>query len=214
MNALSLGRRSLLLMAGFRVARVQAAPRRTTFESMQVGAPPAGFTTGLTGGGTPPRWVVIVDPSGHKMLAETSRDTTDYRFPYAVLDGLTMKDGTVSTRFRPVEGRVDQAAGVVMRFADSGNYYVARANALEGNVRLYRVVRGRREQFAGANARVPHGQWQVLSLRAEDSRFTVALDGKALFSATDSTLREAGRVGLWTKADSLCWFDWIETQPA
>jgi hypothetical protein len=199
MDALSLGRRSLLLTAGARAAFAQPAAQRVGFDSMAVGAPPTEFTTGVTGGGKPPRWVVIVDPSGHKMLAETSRDATDDRFPYAVRDGVTMRDGAVSTRFRAVEGRVDQAAGVVLRFIDGGNYYVARANALEGNVRLYRVVRGRREQFAGANARVLHGQWHVLSLRAEGERFSVALDGKTLYSGTDGTFREAGRVGLWTK---------------
>ena len=128
---------------------------------MAAGAAPPGFTAALTGGGPPPRWVVLEDPSspaGSKVLAETSRDRTNDRFPLAVLDGVTARDAVLSVRFSPVDGRVDQAAGLVLRYRDARNYYIARANALEDNVRLYRVVDGRRIQFAGVDVRVPRGQ--------------------------------------------------------
>jgi hypothetical protein len=95
----------------------------------------------------------------------------------------------------------------MVRVRDEDNYYVARANALEGNVRLYEVVDGRRRQFAGVDVEVPAGKWQELGLRAEGDRLTVSLDGRELFGATDRTFAEAGRVGLWTKADSLTHFD-------
>ncbi len=93
------------------------------------------------------RWVVLEDPSapaGPKVAAETSRDRTDDRFPLAVLDGFEARDVAVSVRFKPVSGTVDQAAGLVARLRDPRNYYIVRANALENNVRLYRVVDGRR----------------------------------------------------------------------
>ena len=140
------------------------------------------------------------------MLAETSKDRTSDRFPLAILEGVEARDVAVSVRFKPVSGTVDQAAGLAVRLRDPRNYYIARANALEDNVRLYRVVDGRRTQFAGADVRVPRDRWQTLRLRVEGDRFAVALDGRELFGATDRTFTEAGRVGLWTKADSLTHF--------
>ena len=216
-------RRRLALLAGAglalagRGAGAQARSRRVDFEDMAVGAPPPGFAVALTGGGPPPRWVVLEDPSspaGPKVLAETSRDRTSDRFPLAILEGVTARDVAASVRFRPVSGTVDQAAGLAVRLRDPRNYYIARANALEDNVRLYRVVDGRRTQFAGADVRVPRDRWQTLRLRVEGDRFAVALDGRELFGATDRTFTEAGRVGLWTKADSLTHFDAFEFEVA
>ena len=161
------------------------------------------------------RLVVLEDassPAGPKALAETSKDRTSDRFPLAILDGFEARDVAVSVRFKPVSGTVDQAAGLVVRLRDPRNYYIARANALEGNVRLYRVVDGRLMQFAGVDVPVPRDRWQTLGLRVEGERFEVSLDGRTLFSATDRTFAEAGRVGLWTKADSLTHFDALEAE--
>jgi hypothetical protein len=142
-------RRLLLATAALAptVALAQPARLRRDFEDMPLGAPPIGFSFGLTGGGPPPRWAVLEDPSapaGTRVLAETSGDRTDARFPHAVLNGFSARDVALRVEFRAVAGRVDQAAGLVLRWQDAGNYYVARANALEDNVRLYRVVNGRR----------------------------------------------------------------------
>ena len=208
-----IGRREILLGAGVLATgplHAQDRRLRQDFEAMPVGSTPTGFTFGLTGGGPSPHWVILEDhsaPAGPHVLAETSGDRTDTRFPHAVLDGLEARDVAVSTRFRPLGGRVDQAAGLVVRFRDAGNYYVARANALENNVRLYRVVDGRRIQFAGAEAPVPRDRWQTLGLAARGDRFEVSLEGRVLCAATDRTFPGAGRIGLWTKADSLTHFD-------
>ena len=197
--------------AGLGATATAQAPRAVRdFEDVAAGVPPAGFTSALTGGGGPVRWVVLEDPSspaGPKVLAETSRDRTSDRFPLAILDGFEAPDVAASVRFKPVSGTVDQAAGLVVRLRDPRNYYIARANALENNVRLYRVVDGRRTQFAGVDVRVPRDRWQALGLRAEGERFEVSLNGRTLFSATDRTFAGAGRVGMWTKADSLTHFD-------
>ena len=212
-----IGRRGFFL-AGALVAesaRAQARRLRQDFESMPVGGPPLGFSLGLTGGGPPPRWVVVEDPSapaGPHVLAEVSRDRTDMRFPVAVVDGFEARDVAVSTRFRAVDGRVDQAAGLVVRFRDAGNYYVARANALEDNVRLYRVVDGRRIQFASADAPIPRNRWQTLGLAVRGDRLEVSLEGRVLFGTTDRTFAGPGRIGVWTKADSLTHFDAIEAE--
>ena len=180
------------------------------FEERPVGGLAPSFETGLTGKGGPVRWELLRDesaPNGPTVLAETSGDRTSDRFPLAILKGFEARDVEVKVRFRPVSGKVDQAAGLVVRLRDEDNYYIARANALEGNVRLYKVVDGKRRQFAGVDVEVPTGEWQELGLRAEGDRLTVSLDGRELFAATDRTFTEAGRVGLWTKADSLTHFD-------
>ena len=191
------------------------AMTRIDFETTPVGALPTGFTTGLTGGGGPVDWRVLDDPTapaGSKVLAQISTDSTDERFPLAVLDQPRLANLDVAVKFKPVAGKVDRAAGLVVRLIDADNYYVVRANALEDNVRIYRVVRGRRIQFAGVDAKAPSGKWQELRLRARDSRFEVLLDGRSLFSATDTTFAAAGRVALWTKADSVTSFDDLSIQ--
>jgi hypothetical protein len=180
------------------------------FEDEPVGALPSSFEIGLTGKGGAVHWALLRDesaPNGPTVLAETSGDRTSDRFPLAILKGFVARDVEVRTRFKPVSGTVDQAAGLMVRARNEDNYYIARANALEGNVRLYKVVDGKRQQFAGVDVEVPAGVWQELGLKVEGDRLTVSLDGKALFSATDRTFTEAGQVGLWTKADSLTHFD-------
>jgi hypothetical protein len=136
-----------------------------------------------------------------------STDKTSYRFPLCVYDQLTTTDVTVSVRFKAVAGTVDQAAGLVARFKDQDNYYMVRANALEHNVRLYKVERGDRKQFAGVDVTVPSGQWQRLTLEVRGAHFKVLLNDALLFEADDPTFRNAGKVGLWTKADSVTYFD-------
>jgi hypothetical protein len=175
----------------------------------------AAFQPMLTGKGGPVAWSVIDDPTaaGRKVLAQTSKDKTDYRFPLAVFDQPVLQDLDVVVRFKPVSGEVDRAAGIAVRLADRDNYYVVRANALEDNVRLYRVVKGDRQQFAGANVKVPSGVWQELRLVVRGNRFEVFFGGKSLYTATDATFPGAGRVALWTKADSVTSFDDLRIAP-
>jgi len=185
------------------------------FDAMTIGSSPAGFSGALTGPGTPGDWVVREDPTiaGGRVLAQESRDTTDDRYPLCVLDGWFARDVRVAARFRAVDGTVDRAAGLVVRYRGPGDYYLVRANALEDNVRLYRVVGGRRTQFAGADVEVSAGEWHALRLDACGGRFAVAFDGAPLFTAEDDTWIGSGRIGLWTKADSVTWFDDLERGP-
>jgi hypothetical protein len=180
------------------------------FDASAVGALPTGFSSAVTGDGGPAAWVVVEDftaPSGGKVLAQTSTDRTSLRFPLCVYDGFTAPDVTVSVSFKPVSGTVDQAAGLVARYRDKNNYYVVRANALENNVRLYKVEGGNRKQFAGANVKVPSGEWQTLALEVKGTHLRVLLNDALLFQADDATFKNAGKVGLWTKADSVTYFD-------
>ena len=173
------------------------------------------FTIWRTGQGAPAQWAIVADPTaaGGRAIAQTSTDKTDYRFPLAIYKPYSGKNLEVSVRFKPVSGSVDQAGGIAVRLQTPDDYYVVRANALEDNVRFYRVVKGKREQLAGANTKVATNTWHTLALKAEGDRFTVSYDGKELFTARDATFAEAGKVALWTKADSVTYFDSLTIRP-
>lgn len=205
-------RRDLFVLAGVTLiaGRASAEGARIDFEKEAPGTLPSGVSTALTGGGGPVKWTIIEDssaPAGSKVLAQTSADKTDNRFPLAIFEQPLLANLDLSVKFKAVAGDVDRAAGVVLRLTDANNYYVLRANALEDNVRLYRVVKGNRIQFGGASAKVASGVWHELRLRAEGPRFEVFFNGRSLYTATDATFASAGRVALWTKADSVTYFD-------
>ena len=181
-------------------------------DKMTIGAAPSDFEFARTGQGGPGRWAVVADASaaGGRTIEQTSTDTTDYRFPLAIYQKVAAGNLDVTVRFKSIAGKVDQAGGIAVRLSDPDNYYVVRANALEDNVRFYRVVKGRREELEGANTKVAANEWHQLGLRAEGERFTITFDGKQLFTATDRTFVGAGKIALWTKADSVTRFDRIE----
>jgi hypothetical protein len=197
--------------AGSAVLAQQGGPM-IAIEKMNVDAVPADFAFGLTGQGGPGHWFVANDATATsgRVIEQTSTDGTDYRFPLAIYKPFSAANVDVSMRFKAVAGSVDQAGGIALRLADSDNYYVARANALEDNVRFYRVSNGRRIQIAGANLKVSANEWHTLGLKAEGESFTVTFDGKELYRATDKSIVAAGRVALWTKSDSVTMFDRIE----
>jgi len=189
----------------------QSAATLVAIAKMEVGKPPAGFKFARTGQGGASQWIVVDDAtsSAGRVIEQSSTDRTDYRFPLAILEQFTAKNLEISLRFRPVAGHVDQAGGIAVRVADADNYYVVRANALEDNVRFYRVVKGRREQLDGVNTKVTGNQWHSLGLKAQGDRFTIEFDSKTLFTTTDKTFTEAGKIALWTKSDSVTRFDQI-----
>jgi len=175
----------------------------------------AEFMQWRTGEGDPAEWTVVADASaeGGRAIAQVSKDKTGYRFPLAIYKPFSGRDVEVSVRFKPVAGTVDQAGGIAVRLQTPDDYYVVRANALEDNVRFYRVVKGQREQLHGADLKVASDQWHTLGLRAEGNRFTVSFDGRTLFTAEDNTFAGPGKVALWTKADSVTHFDTIAITP-
>jgi hypothetical protein len=150
------------------------------------------------------------------VLVQRSTGETRSRFPLAIYDQAALADGAISVRFKALSGKVDQAAGLVWRYRDPENYYIVRANALEENVVLYKVERGKRSDlkpvdaglFAyGKKAPVRSGAWQELRVEVEGDLFRVSLDGTHLFDVRDATFVGPGKVGLWTKADSVTAFD-------
>jgi hypothetical protein len=194
---------------------VHGATRTVDFSDDVVGQPPKGFEFGHTAkAGAPGKWVVQVDGTS-KYLAQVDPENTRSRFPVAVVSDLMTADVDLSVRFKPVSGRVDQAAGLVWRFQNEDNYYLVRANALENNVVLYKVEKGRRADLPvkgegrtyGKKAQVPSGQWSTLRVVATGARFEVFLNGSKLYDVEDRTFTQSGKVGLWTKADSVTQFD-------
>jgi hypothetical protein len=199
-------------------APVPAVPavRSWTFEGLAPGGAPPGFVFARTGEGRAGRWVLSEDkgaPSGHIVLAQVDSDDTDYRFPLAIAPEVKLKNLRLAVRCKPVDGKVDQACGVVFRYQDENKYYVARINALENNVRLYHVLDGRRIQFAGWNGKVSKNVWHELVVQARGDKFQILFDGKAVIDAVDESIPQAGGIGLWTKADSVTYFDDLSATP-
>jgi hypothetical protein len=128
-------------------------------------------------------------------------------YPVALKDGSSLKDGFVEVKFKPVSGKEDQAGGVIWRAKDADNYYIARANALEDNVTIYHTVKGKRVSFKNVNTKVASGVWHTLRLDFGGNRFAVTFDGRKIIDASDDSFSEAGKVGVWTKADSVTLFD-------
>ena len=208
----------LLLLLSAAGAAQTPSQRVVDFESDKAGQAPAGFSFGLTGSGRPGAWSVRKDdnsPERGNVLAQTDADATSYRFPIAIVDDVTSADVDLSVRFRPVTGRVDQAAGLVWRYRDANNYYIVRANALEGNVVLYKVENGKRTDLPlkgtgrtyGKKTDVPKNTWSQLGVTARGPLFTVSINGQGLYQVEDTAFTAAGKVGVWTKADSVTYFD-------
>jgi hypothetical protein len=120
---------------------------------------------------------------------------------------VSLADGFVEVKFKPISGGEDQAGGVVWRWKDGDNYYVARANALENNVSLYHTTRGRRNTIKYVDAPVAANTWHVLRVEFAGTMIRVVLDGKTYIESKDGHIAGAGAVGVWTKADSVTSFD-------
>lgn len=127
--------------------------------------------------------------------------------PVCIKNDTKLKDGFVEVKFKPISGKEDQAGGLNWRAKDSDNYYIARANALEDNVTIYHTIKGRRVSFKNVDAKVASGVWHTLRVDFQGNKFTVTFDGKKVIEATDDSFKDAGKVGVWTKADGVMLFD-------
>ncbi len=175
------------------------------FDLDKVGTQPTGWSCGVTGSGSP-RWAVQPDvsaPSKPNVLLQSGVGS----YPWCVRSGVSLRDGFVEVKFKPVGGREDQAGGLVWRWRDPDHYYVARANALENNVSLYYTEGGQRHTLKYADAPVPLGQWSALRVEFSGKRILVLLNGKVYIDIDDDHLANGGSVGIWTKADSITAFD-------
>jgi hypothetical protein len=210
-KALTGRRRALAASILLAAASLAVAGTSVTFDDAS--GLPQSWSSGITGKGSA-KWDIVADataPSASKVLRQSGEAT----FCWAVKKDERIQNGFVEVKFRPVSGKEDQAGGLVWRFKDANNYYVVRANALEDNVVLYKTVNGKRSSLQvkgrmfgyGVDVDVPQGRWSTLRVDFDGNLFTVTYQGKQLFQVEDDTFKDAGAIGVWTKADSVTSFD-------
>ena len=176
-----------------------------SFDQDNPGAVPAGWCAGVTGHGAP-KWSVEADASAPSK-PNVLRQSGSGRFPWCVKEDTAFADGHVEVKFKPISGAEDQAGGVIWRFSDGDNYYVARANALEDNVSLYYTEGGRRNTLKYVDAPVPGNTWHTLRVEFSGKRIRVIFNGVTYIELEDDHIGSMGAVGVWTKADSVTLFD-------
>ncbi|HKB57714.1 MAG TPA: family 16 glycoside hydrolase [Lacunisphaera sp.] len=194
---------ALIIMTNLTTAAALATT--INFDEVKLGEAPAGWTATKTGKGEP-KWTVEKDDSAPSK-PNVLRQSGEADYPVCIKNEPSIKDGYVEVKFKPVAGKKDQAGGVIWRAQDSDNYYVARANALEDNVTIYHTVKGRRTERKRVEMKVAANEWHTLRVDFEGNRFKVRLDGKPALEWDDDTFKNAGKVGVWTKADSVTLFD-------
>jgi hypothetical protein len=187
------------------------------FEGAKVGGLPKGWSVAKTGTGDGSAWVVAEDksaPNGAIVLAQ-SAESPAALFNLCVLDDSAFADVEISVAYKALKGATDQGGGVVWRYADANNYYVARFNPLEDNFRLYHVVDGKRTQIASKEKLTAKaGEWHTLKVRMAGEAVACSLNGKVGIEVKDKTLAKPGKVGVWTKADAQTYFDDFQAAPA
>jgi hypothetical protein len=202
-------------------ASVSGAEIKIDFTDLSAGSSPTNFHRALAGGGQPGDWKILMDEvppllapltdkapdeTRRAVLAQTSRDMTDERFPMFIYDGETFKDFNFTTRFKIVSGAMEQMAGVVFRFQNPSNFYVVRASALGHNVRFYKMVDGIRSDPIGPQLDITNGVWHTLSAGCQGNQLTFWLDGRLVMPPLQDNTFAVGKVGFWTKSDAVSYF--------
>ena len=205
------------LILGFLAFGMTAATVRVVnFDNAPLGQTPPGWTVAMTNRGRAPQWEVRSDrsaPTQPYVLAQVAADQGD-RCPLAIWNGLSLHDGEVSVRIKPISGHDVQAGGIVWRYRDENNYYLARANALDKNVQVFKVENGRRVPLlAGVRHDMLLNEWSILKVWMRGNRFQVYMDHRRILQGQDDTFTGSGKVGLWTVADSVTYFDDFRVSP-
>src|SRR5262245_4148926 len=200
---------AVLVMATLALAEEKATLMK--FNKDDAGKVPAGWTADKTGKGEGSVWKVVEDETAPSKTGDVRAQTPEKpnaMFNLCVADKPLLKDIEVSVSFKAVKGEKDQGGGIIWRYQDNNNYYVARMNPLEDNYRLYHVVNGKRTQIAGKEGiKIPAGEWRTLKIEMEGDKIECYLDGKKELEFKDSTITREGKVGLWSKADAQSHFD-------
>jgi hypothetical protein len=193
------------------------ALRVVNFDNAALGKTPPGWTVAMTNHGSAPRWEIHLDrsaPTQPYVLAQLSPDPARDRCPLAIWDGASMRDGEISVRIKPVAGKEVQAGGIVWRYRDENNYYLARGNAIDQNVQVFRVENGKRVPLmAGVRHEFPVNEWSIMKVTVRGNKFQVYMDHRRVLQVQDSTFTGAGKVGLWTVGDSVTYFDDFRVSP-
>jgi hypothetical protein len=183
-----------------------AGPFVMSLDGEKTGELPGGWTAAKTGTGSGSVWKVVADTDGKKVLAQTSDQGRDGLFNLCVADSTSFTNVDMSVKFKAVAGKLDQGGGLVWRYRDAGNYYIARMNPLEVNFRVYKVVAGKRIQLATADVKAAAGKWHSLRIVQRGDHIECYFNGTRYLDAKDDTFKGTGRIGLWSKADAQTYF--------
>jgi hypothetical protein len=187
------------------------------FDTAPLGKLPPGWVVTTSHNGGTPRWEIRQDgtaPTQPYVLAQLSSNVTSERSPLAILDTMSLRDGDVSVRIKPVAGREDRAGGLVWRYRDENNYYLVRVDALSRSVSIYKMENGHRVALlAGVKHDIPSNSWSILKISARGNRFQVYVDHRRVLQVQDNTFAGPGKVGLCTEADSVTYFDDFRVYP-
>ncbi len=184
------------------------------FDKDTEGNLPEGWSSAKTGKGSLGKWVIVKDesaPSKPNVLAQMSKENLGYHFSIAVADNTVYADVEIELMFKAVDGQEDQGGGPVWRYVNADNYYVCRANPLEDNFRVYKVVDGDRRQLQSVKLTIPSNQWHIMKIKNIGNHIQCWLNGKLYLDVEDDSFME-GKVGVWTKADAVTYFDDIEVE--
>ncbi len=212
-----------LLWALLLLLALPAAAAELTFDFSDVkeGETPAGFRSTVAGKGRPGKWQVVQDevppmlapltqaaPSVTKrpVLGQFAQDPTDEHFPMLIYQDESFDDFTLTTRFKTVKGVIEQMAGIAFRIQDETNFYVVRASSLGNTFRFYKVVNGERGLLIGPEVKIPSGVWHELTVECKGNQILCKLDGKELIPKLTDNSFARGKIGFWTKSDSVSYF--------
>lgn len=200
---------------------VRAAERIFDFSKTTQNETPKGFRSLVAGEGKPGDWRILFDevpslmpsvtpqaPQTAKkaVLAQLSKDSTDEHFPMLVFDEDNYGDFTFSARFKTVSGDKEQMAGLAFRIQDERNFYVVRASALGNTFKFYKVVNGVRSAPIGPEVAISKNTWHEISVECKGNRIRCQFDGRELFPVLTDYSFGAGKIGFWTKSDSVSYF--------
>src|SRR6266516_3203756 len=182
-----------------------AVAETINFDDAKPGEAPPGWTATKTGKGEA-KWSIEKDETASSK-PNVLKQSGEATYPVCLKNDTSVQNGFVEVKFKPISGKEDQAGGVIWRCKDADNYYIARANALEDNVTIYHTITGKRPEKKRTDTKVASNQWHTLRVEFQGKHLTVTFDGKKALEWDDETFKDAGAVGLWTKADSVTLFD-------
>ena len=213
--------RRIMLAAGLALVSVVLGAaddkgRVFTFSKSDAGKVPAGWKSDKTGTGEGSVWKVVTDdtaPSKSGYVLAQTAESPRALFNLCVADDTNYQDLEASVAFKAMKGKEDQGGGIVWRYQDANNYYIARHNPLESNYRVYKVIGGKRTQLeTEENLPIKAGEWHTLKIKMVGKHVECFLDDKKVLDAKDETIAKAGKIGLWTKADAQTHFDSLRVQ--
>jgi hypothetical protein len=198
-----------------------SAERTFNFADVPIDQLPAGFRSCVAGSGSPGEWKVVMDDvppllapispqapavSKRPVLAQLARSTIDNHFPILLYEPETYGDFQLTTRFKAVGGALEQMAGVVFRFQNESNFYVVRTSVLGKNFRFYKVTNGQLNPPIGPEIEIAKGEWHEITVKCTGNQIHCLLDGKEIIPMLTDNSFAKGKIGFWTKSDSVSYF--------